>query len=103
MLKTKDLANVTFDAVALWSDILASIAYAVQYSYYSMLQANPGKLFFSWNMFLDINFQPNYKEIWLRNKKLINNNNNKRESTKRVQYNYEVGHYSYILRYVNYK
>ena len=29
MLKTKDLANVTFDAVAPWSDILASIAYAV--------------------------------------------------------------------------
>ena len=30
MLKTKDLANVTFDAVFPWGEILASIAYVVQ-------------------------------------------------------------------------
>ena len=29
MLKIKDLANVTFEAVAPWSEILASIVYAV--------------------------------------------------------------------------
>ena len=30
MLKTKDLANVMFDAVAPWSKIIVSILYAVQ-------------------------------------------------------------------------
>ena len=39
--------------------------------------------------------------MWLRKHKLINNNN-KRENEKRVQYDYEVGHYAYILRDRNY-
>ena len=70
MLKTKDLANVTFDAVSLWSKILTSIVYAVQYSYHITLQANPVKLVFGSDMLLDINFQPNYNEMWLMNQNL---------------------------------
>ena len=35
--------------------------------------------------------------MWLRKKKLINYNN-KRENTKRLQYDYEVSHNAYILR-----
>ena len=46
---------------------------------------------------LDINFQPNYKEMWLRKQKHIRYNN-KYKNTKRVQYNYEISHYAYILR-----
>ena len=53
ILKTKDLANAMFDAVPLWSKILASIAYAVRCSYHSTLQATPGKLVFVCNMLLD--------------------------------------------------
>ena len=66
-----------------------------------MLQATPVKLVFGHNMLLDINIQPNYKEMWLRKKKLINYNN-RRENTKRVQHDYEVGHYAYILMDKNY-
>ena len=54
-----------------------------------MLQANPGQLVFGRDMLLDINFQMNYKDIWLRNQKLINNNN-KHENDKQVEYDYEV-------------
>ena len=71
MLKTKDLANVTFDAVAPLSKILSYIAYAVQLSYHSMIQATPGQLVFGHDIPPDINFQSNYKEMWLRKKKLI--------------------------------
>ena len=61
MLNTKDLVNVTFEAVAPWSNILASIVYAVWWSYNSTLQATPVKLVFGRDMIVDINFQPNYK------------------------------------------
>ena len=44
-------------------------------------------------MLPDNNFQPNYKEMWLRKKKLINYNN-KRENTKRVEYDYDFGYYT---------
>ena len=87
MIKTKDMANVTFDAVSLMSKILASIAYAVQFLYHSTLQATPGQLVFGCDMLLDINFQTNDKEMWLSKKKLINYNN-KRENSKRVEYDY---------------
>ena len=102
ILKTKDLENVTFDAVSPWSEILVSIAYAVWCSYHSTLQATPGQLVFGRNMLLDINFRPNYKEIWLMKKTNINYNN-KCENAKRVQYDYEIVHHTYILRNGNYR
>ena len=70
MLKTKYLANVTFYAVAPWSEIITSIAYAVRCSYHSTLKANPGQLIFGRDMLPDINLQPNYKNMWLRKKNL---------------------------------
>ena len=63
MLKTKDLANATFDAVAPWSDIFASMVYVVQCSYHSTLQATPRQLFFGRDILLDTNFQTNYREM----------------------------------------
>ena len=76
MLKAKDMANITLDPVYPWSKILASIAYAMRYSYNEKIQANPEKIIFGSNMILGINFQPNYKEMWQRKQKLINYNNN---------------------------
>ena len=67
-----------------------------------MRQATLGQLVFGCDMLLDINFQPNYKEVRLREQKLINYNN-KRENSKRVQYDYEFSHYAYILWERNYQ
>ena len=53
-------------------------------------------------MLPDINFKPNYKEMWLR-KQIPINNNNKCENANRVECDYEVGHYAYILREKNYR
>ena len=96
------MANVTFDEFSRSSKILAYIAYAVQCSYYRTLQATSEKLFFGSDMLLDIHFEPNYKEIWLRNQNIISYNN-KRENAKQVEYDYAVGHYAYILRDKNYR
>ena len=52
--------------------------------------------------FPDIHFEPNYKEMWLRNQNIISYNN-KRENAKQVEYDYAVGHYAYILRDKNYR
>ena len=80
-LKKKDLVNVTFDAVAPWRKILTYIAYTVRCSYHSTLKSTPGQSVIGRDMLLDINFQPNYKDMWLR-KTIIINNNNKREKHK---------------------
>ena len=102
MLNTKDEANVVFESVSLWIVILAYIVYAVLFSYHSTLQTTPGKLVFGCDMILDIYSQPNYKDMWLRIQKLIIYNN-KRENANQVQHDYEVGHYTYITRGVNYR
>ena len=40
--------------------------------------------------------------MWLIKQRLINHNN-RREKAKRLQYDYEVGHHTYIIRYENYR
>ena len=102
MLKTKDMANAMLDTVVPWIKILAYTVYAVWCSYHSTLQATTGQFVFGRNMLLEINFQPKYKEMWPRKQKLINYNN-KRESAKWVECDYEVGNYAYILRDGNYR
>ena len=102
MLNTKDLANVTFDAVSPWSKIPASIVYEVRCSYHITLQSTPVKLVFGRDILLYINFQTNYKEMWLK-KQILINYDNKRENAKRVEYDCEVGHYTYIIRDGDYR
>ena len=72
MLNTQYLANVMIDTVDPWKKILTSITYAVRFSHHSTLQATPGQLVFGRGMLLDINFQPNYKEMWIRKKNVSN-------------------------------
>ena len=57
----------------------------------------PGQLVFGRDMLLDIDFQPNWAKMWQRKQNIINYNN-KRENSRRVSHDYEVGQYAYILR-----
>ena len=102
MLKTKDLVNVVFDVVDPWSDIIASIAFAVRCSHHSTLNATPGQLVFGRDMLLDIAYVPNYQNAWRRKQKRINYDNI-RENSKRVSHDYQVGEHVYILRDGNYR
>lgn len=75
MLKTKDLVEVVFDVVDLWSEILASIAYAVRCSYHSTLKGTPGQLVFGRDMLLDLKYEPNYQQVWADKERRINYDN----------------------------
>ena len=102
MLKTKDLVNVIFDVVDPWSDILASVAYAVRCSHHSTLNATPGQLVFGRDMLLDIAYVPDYQSVWANKQKRINYDN-ARENSKRTPHDYRVGEMAYILRDGNYR
>ena len=97
MLKTQDLKEQIFDAWKPWSEILASVAYAIRCSYHSTLQATPGQLVFGRDMLLNIGFEPNYEQVWERKQRRINYDN-VRENAKRVNHTYSVGDYAYVLR-----
>ena len=54
IIKTKNLPNVTFNAVDSWSKIIAYILYVVRCLYHTALQSTPGKLVFGRDMLLGI-------------------------------------------------
>ncbi len=95
MLKTKDLVNVIFDVVDLWSNILASVAYAVRCSHRSTLNATPGQFVFGRDMLLDIAYVPDFQSVWAKKQKSINYDN-AREYSKRTPHDYRVGEMVYI-------
>jgi hypothetical protein len=102
MLKTQDLKEQIFDAWKPWSEVLASVAYAIRCSYHSTLQATPGQLVFGRDMLLNIGFEPNYEQVWERKQRRINYDN-VRENAKRFNHTYSVGDYAYVLRDGNYR
>ena len=97
MLKTKDLVNIEFDELDMWSPILASVAYAIRCSHHSTLNATPGQLVFGRDMLLDLKFEPNYEEMWAKKQKRINYDNI-RENSKRASHDYKVDEYVYIVK-----
>ena len=54
MLRTKELQKHTFDTVDPWSDILASVAWAIRSTHHTTLQASPAQLVFSRDMLLNV-------------------------------------------------
>ena len=72
-----------FDIVSSWSNIIAPIPYEVQLLYHIMLQASPVKLVCGRYIILDMDLQPNYKEIFLRKINLINYNNKHKTKIER--------------------
>ena len=97
MLKTKDLVNIEFDELDMWSPILASVAYAVRCSHHSTLNATPGQLVFGRDMLLDLKFEPNYEQMWAKKQKRIKYDNI-RENSKRAAHDYKVDDYVYIIK-----
>ena len=57
MLKIKDLANVKFDVVDPWSEILSYMAHSVLCSYHRTLPSTPVKLVFGPDKLLEINLK----------------------------------------------
>lgn len=96
MLKTKDLVNIEFDELDMWSPILASVAYAIRCSHHSTLNTTHGQLVFGRDMLLDLKFEPNYEQMWATKQKRFKYNNI-RENSKRAAHDYNVDDYVYII------
>ena len=90
MLRTKELQKHTFDTVDPWSELLASVAWAIRSTHHTTLQASPAQLVFSRDMLLNVKFIADWEAIRLRKQDLIDKNN-ARENSLRVDYDYQIG------------
>ncbi len=71
MLRTYKLNKFEFDPNDYWSDLLASVAWAIQATYHTVLQASPGQLIFGHNMLLNLNYNAKWKDIQKHHQSLI--------------------------------
>ena len=90
MLRTKNLQQYDFDALDPWSDILASVAWAIRSTHHSTLKASPAQLVFNRDMLLNIKFIADWETIRLRRQKDVDRNN-ERENSLRVDHDYHIG------------
>ena len=73
-----------------WTPYSASLAWAVQSTYHTILNATPGQLIFGRDMVLPIQFQADWAHIKLRKQESINQSN-VQENSKRIDHDYQVG------------
>ena len=66
MLRTKNLQKYDFDDMDLWSELLASVAWAIDSTHHTTLQATPGQLVFGRDMPLNLKFVADWEAIRLR-------------------------------------
>jgi len=90
MLRTHDLDNHDFDPVDPWGDILAEIAWAIRTLYHRTFDATPGQLVFGRDMIFDMLFTPDWDKIRERKRAQVLKDN-KRENSKRKDYNFKIG------------
>ena len=75
MLRTQDLKQHTFDSIDPWGPILNEAAWAICSTYHTTNRASPGQLVYGRDMLFNIPYQPNWKDIALNNKIIINKSN----------------------------
>ena len=90
MLRTKNLQEYDFDETDPWSELLASVAWAIRSTHHTTLQATPAQLVFSRDMLLNIKFLADWEAIRLRKQKQVDTNT-ARENRLRVDHDYAVG------------
>ena len=95
MLRTYKLQDADLDETNIWSEILASIAWAIRSTYHTTLHATPGQLVFGRDMILNIEYIADWELIRRRKQKLINESN-RRENSNRVSWTYRPGDYCTI-------
>ena len=97
MFNTQGLNDRVFDFIDPWGEILSSIAWAVRASHHSTLDATPAQLVFGRDMLFNMQSLINWKEISLRKQQSVDRAN-RRENSKRVDYDYSVGDQVYIVK-----
>ena len=90
MLRTKDLQTHEFDDMDPWSELLASVAWAIRSTHHTTLQATPGQLVFGRDMLLNVKFIADWEAIRLRKQRDIDRNN-VQENSLRINHDYKIG------------
>ena len=94
-LRAMDLSNRPFDDTTVHG-ILQSIAWALRTTFHTSLQTSPGQLTFGRDMVIPATYLANWHNITNRR----HNNilyNNARENKSRIDYDYKVGDFVFIL------
>ena len=73
-----------------WLGILAAAMFALRSTYHTTLQATPAQLVFGRDSVLNIQFDADWTAICARKAKIIKQNNAK-ENSKRIPYQYHIG------------
>ena len=90
MLRASNIANLQLSTEDPWTEVLASVAYAIRSTYHTTLQATPAQLVFGRDMIYPIQYIAEWDIIRKRKQALIDKNN-ERENSKRVDFDYIVG------------
>ncbi len=88
MLRIKDLQTHEFDDFDPWSELLASMAWAICSTHHTTLKATPSQLVFGRDMLLNVKFIADWESIRLRKQKDSDKNNVRKmvyESTMTVR------------------
>jgi len=94
-LRAMDLSNRAFDETTVHG-ILQAIAWALRTNYYTSLRTSPGQLAFGQDMVVPATYLANWRHIHERRQKNILYNN-ARENHSRIEHDYKVGDYVYVL------
>ena len=84
-----------FDPEDPWTDIIASVMWAINSSFHSIKEATPGQLVFGRDMIFHDTFKANWQAIHMRNAR-DTLNNTFRENRTRSRHIYKVGDYAFI-------
>ena len=90
MLRAKNLAELEIPKDDPWTAILASVAYAVRSTYHTTLQATPAQLIFGRDMIYPVEYVAEWDVLRQKKQKIIDQNN-VRENSRRIDFDYRVG------------
>ena len=98
MIRTFELEERDIDENDPFSGILAAVAWATRSTYHTTLHTTTGQLVFGRDMVLNVTHLANWYDITKRKQEVINQNN-KRENSKRIDYDFSVGEKVLIERH----
>ncbi|MDY6959585.1 MAG: integrase [Halobacteriota archaeon] len=90
MVRACNIGEMDYDEEDPWTGIFSAAAWAIRSTYHTTLDASPGQLVFGRDMIWNISTIANWEKIRARKQKKINENNT-RENSKRIAYDYQVG------------
>ena len=85
MLRAKSLQKYDFDDMDPWSELVASVVWAICSKHHTTLQATPGQLVFGRDILLNLKFVADWEAIRVRNQKDVDKKNS-RENSLRIHH-----------------